>query len=131
MTNRARKLEPQKDFGNMEEPPDLLAATMRMDLDEIKKILKKNPNSIGDLNGEGNNAMHLCIGGGSHRVKHIMQFFVDHTAINLLHENADGYSPIDLANAINDKEAVDFLYEPTVRQLRAAYPDDKAELVFV
>lgn len=115
----------------MSEPPDLIAATLRMDLAGIKRCLEGDPNSIAQVDGNGNNAMHICVGGGSPRMRPIMEFLVEETSINLLHKNRNGDAPIDLAIAINDQEAMSFLYEPTIKQLHAENPDPEPDIHLV
>jgi ankyrin repeat protein len=107
----------------MREPPDLLAATSRMDFAAIRAYLDVDPECIHQTDAHENNAMHLCVAGGSFRVVEIMRFFLDASAINLLHENRDGRNPLELAIAINDENAIDLLEEPTHRQLTALTPD--------
>jgi hypothetical protein len=128
MSRKKKREEPRKGHGLMERTPDLLAATMRMDLPAIKACLETDPSTIQQLDGAGNNAMHLCIGGGTPRMRPIMEFFLGETDIDLLHQNSNGDAPIDLALAINDREAASLLYAPTVRQLDAANPDPAPEL---
>ena len=123
-----KKTQPRREIGYMEEAPDLLGATIRMDLQEIRHCLAADPECINQVDPYGHNAMHLCVGGGAARMKHIMQFFIDETDINLLHENNDCRCPFELALAVNDEEAVILLEEPTHRQLTAAHPDRGPEL---
>ncbi|MCB9987716.1 MAG: hypothetical protein H6868_00080 [Rhodospirillales bacterium] len=99
-----------------------------MDFDGIKECLRIAPASIHQIDEYGNNAMHICVGGGSHRVRHIMKYFLDETDINLLHENADGECPLEMAFGINDQEGIEILEEPTLRQLHLAFPDPKPKL---
>ena len=128
MANPLKKSNVRKGHGFMDEPPDLLLATYNMNLTAIKDCLEVNPDLIQQVDKFGCNAMHLCVAGGSPRVKEIMTFFINETNIDLLHENEDGVSPLELAFSLNDQGAVELLEEPTRRQLLARYPDPKPTL---
>lgn len=106
----------------MDRPPNLILATKRMDLKAIQACLEIDPASIQQTDAYKNNAVHLCIAGGSFRASEIVQFFIEKTDIDLLHKNRDGRIPLELAIAINDEYAIDLLEEPTHRQLTAAAP---------
>lgn len=123
-----KKFNYRKETGFMEQPPDLLSATRRMDLKAIKECLENEPACINQVDEQGNNAMHICIGGGTPRMKHIMEYFVSESDIDLLHENNDGRCPLELAIAINDVDAIELLEEPTHIQLTHAYPDTGPDL---
>lgn len=117
-----------KGYGSMDKSPNLIRATLRMDFNEIVRCLEIDPNSIHQEDLLGNNVMHLCIGGGSPRVMDIMKFFVESTAIDLLHENNEGECPLEMAFGINDQESVKLLEKPTLKQLYKRYPDPSPDL---
>lgn len=123
MLKPQRKNETRKDHGHMGEPPDLLAATYRMDFNAIKACLQADSGSIHQTDAYENNAMHLCIAGGSFRVEEIIRFFVEETEINLLHKNRQGRIPLEVAIAINDELGIELVEEATHQQLTAATPD--------
>lgn len=115
----------------MRVPPNLLEATLRMDMNAIRRCLDEDPSCIEQDDEHGRNAMHLCVGGGSPRMKDIMKFFIEETDINLLHEDEDARCPLEMAIALNDVGAVELLEEPTHRQLSEKYPDSGPDLELV
>jgi len=118
-----KKEHERKGHGLNTEPTSLLESTRRMDLHAIRACVERNTQSIHELDSIGNNAMHLCIAGGATRVGDIIDFFLMHTEIDLLHENDDGQSPLELAFSMNDQFAIERLERPTLAQLNARYPD--------
>lgn len=128
MANPARKLSTKKDHGFMDEPPDLLDATSKMDIVAVRACVDSDPRCVEQTDRYNNNAMHLCVGGGSQRVLDIISFFLEETSINLLHKNNAGDTPLDLAIGMNDQSAIDLLYPPTQKQLLDAFPDPKPSL---
>lgn len=105
------------------EPPDLLGAVIRMDINAVRQFLKLDPSCIHQIDSCNNNAMHLCVGGGNTRMKNIMTALLDTGNIDLLSPNLDGRTPLELAIALNDGIGIDLLYVPTVDQLDQAFPD--------
>ncbi len=128
MANPARKNRKEKGHGTLEVPPDIIEATLKMDFDKVKACIDFSSDTVHQLDQNNNNVMHLCIGGGTMRMRPFMDFFIRFTDVNLLHRNGQGYIPLDMAIAINDIEAMEMLYKPTVRQLNKAYPDSTPDL---
>lgn len=118
------------DSGSRDKEPGLLAATRRMDLDDIKRCISDDPDSINMLDMYDNNAMHICVAGGaSVRATKIMKFFLEKTEINLLHENLAGLDPFDAAIILNDIEAIELIEPFWHRQLDIRFPlEEKPKL---
>lgn len=102
----------------MRKSPDLLNATWWINLDDIRECLRIDPECIRQVDAYGHNAMHLCVGGGTHRMRHIMEFFIQETDIDLLHENyehrdgtAGSYSSAQMAvlHGVTDLDADELL----------------------
>ena len=118
----------RKDRLTGDSTPNLIEATLKMDFDQIQDIIELYPETISQLDDFDNNVMHLCVSGGWSRMSSIAEFFIESSDINLLHTNKNGDSPIDIAIAINDQDAIDFLWEPTATQLNEAYPEPPSDL---
>jgi len=128
MANPQRKQSITKEPGYMDEPPDLIRATMDIDLDAVKMCIEADPTCITQLANGWNNAMHVCVAAGAARTTDIINFFLQETDIDLLLKNKDGRCPLDVAFAMGDMGAADLLEEPTLRQLQERYPEDKPDL---
>jgi hypothetical protein len=125
MANPKAKPLAGKDPGYMDEAPDLLEATRQMDLAWIEYCLQKKPASVDDTDDFGNNAMHLLVAGGaSIRARELIEFFLMHTAVNLLHENYNGLDPLGLAIVLNDEDVCQMIEPRWNDQLHRIYPPD-------
>lgn len=109
----------------MDRKPDLIAATRRMDLDEILWCLETDPRCIEQRDLDGNNAMHLCVAGGAAiRAPHLMKHFLEATTLDLRQANRWGRDPLFLAMALRDEDAYQMIEPYYWAQAIAKLPPD-------